>query len=54
MTLVFSVRAACALHLAMPVGVAALKGLGLYAPKPLYNGALRFATTHPTYISKIN
>ena len=42
---------------------------GLYAPKPLYNGALRYATTQrqspyvgkpansagsPTYISKIN
>jgi len=33
---------------AMPVGVAALKGLGLYAPKPLQHGALPYGITHPT------
>jgi len=42
MTLVFSVsvRAACALHSAMPER--------LYAPKPLQHGALPYGITHPT------
>ena len=27
---------------------------GLYAPKPLHHGALRYAITHPTGLSTVN